>query len=1182
MYLKQLELNGFKSFVNARVAFQSGITAVVGPNGTGKSNILDAILWVLGEQSTKTLRSERMEDVIFNGTESRQPQGMVEVSLILGDVNTDGAPLPYSLGECQEVMVTRRLFRDGVSEYFINQVPCRLKDLRALLLDSRAGSKGHTVIEQGMIDRLLKASPIERRELIEETAGIIRFKKQKAEALRKLDATTQNLLRVRDIINEVKRQLGGLERQAKAAEAYQSLRQEIRRLELIVLVHDYQAASDNKKECEHLLSDLADQQASQDAVCGRLIAQAEALRFEVTESEDRISHFREQVAQAETRLTQAATAIELLAQRAAFLEEQRTRVQADVDQILADQQEETETLSALRSRVESLSDIVAAKSQMVAQQEAFLTAIVQRYHDSQEALEKARASVMQCAMAAASVENRLVNARERAADLSRRTERFEQERVQAVTAVEASTTQLAACVQNRMRLEGRVQQLMASLGGMSDGIAAGHQQLTDADHQVMTIQEELTDCSARLKALQTLSRDRALHMVEESEPVRDTLSQVLTVPAPYDAAIEAALGHKLMATLVDGPQDAVRLLKRVKSDAAGSTYIPKRPRLFRTQTSPELQGPGLVGPAMRLVMPRPGYEELLSHLLGGVLIVQDLEHALALWQTMSEDRQALLVTLQGEIVTSSGIVMARPADMAVGVMARERELERLTWQAQELTEALKQAKAERARVAEILSGQSQLQNTQQEEVRLLQMQLVGERKDEARAEEELAQGRQRLEVLMAERQAAEAEMSALAGTTEADRNEVRRTERERVAAEEELVAVQAVVVTNQQALEQQQTALSAIRLEVASLTERLEQSRVEMMRLQAVVTGRESRLTELNAELARIDTGATGANADRQQTEAGVPTLQAGLAEARQHLLEQQDAQVVRISRLRAAESEGAKLRQALEDIHRQQTAVQLRQREAELRLEGYQEQMHGTYGVSVDAALTEIGDMREENVAMVRERLGQRRGRLQDLGPVNVMAIDEHKELDERLRFLTTQEQDLAQSVASLKAIIAKINRTTKQLFLNTFAELQTRFDEMFRNFFEGGRAELVLVEDEEGGEPGVDIVAQPPGKRLKNIAMLSGGERALTAMALIFASFLIRPTPFCVLDEIDAPLDEENTARFIRVLQGLSARCQFIVITHSKQTMEVADCLYGVTMEEAGVSTLVSVRLNKQLEPA
>src|SRR5438093_12529469 len=292
MYLKRLEMNGFKSFLDARIVFQQGITAVVGPNGSGKSNILDAVLWVLGEQSTKTLRSERMEDVIFNGTESRKPQGMVEVSLILGEVNeetagadTDRAALPYSLGECQEVMVTRRLFRDGVSEYFINQTPCRLKDLRALLLDTRGGSKGHTVVEQGMIDRLVKASPVERRELIEETAGIIRYKRQKAEALRKLEATHQNLLRVRDIIHEVRRQLAALERQARAAEQFQALRQEVRRLELTLLVHDYRTVLHEREEADRVLGELALRESAEAAAAARLASEVETHQLGVAEGE---------------------------------------------------------------------------------------------------------------------------------------------------------------------------------------------------------------------------------------------------------------------------------------------------------------------------------------------------------------------------------------------------------------------------------------------------------------------------------------------------------------------------------------------------------------------------------------------------------------------------------------------------------------------------------------------------------------------------------------------------------------------------------------------------------------------------------------------------------------------------------------------------------------------------------
>ncbi|MEK6603845.1 MAG: AAA family ATPase, partial [Nitrospirota bacterium] len=420
MYLKHLELRGFKSFVDARLTFQPGITAVVGPNGTGKSNILDAVLWVLGEQSTKTLRSERMEDVIFNGTESRQPLGMVEVSLILGDVDSkpangngngngnghgdgDGetATLPHALGECEEVMVTRRLFRDGVSEYFINKTPCRLKDLRALLLDTRAGSKGHTVIEQGRIDRVLKATPIERRELIEETAGIVRYKKQKAEALRKLESTSQNLLRVRDIVNEVKRQLGSLERQARAAEQYQKLRQEVRRLELTVLVHDYRELLHEREDSDRALGDLTLRESAEAAAIARLSAEVETLHLEVTEGDAVLTTLRDEVAQSEKRLAQAGADITLLAQRSVHLGEQRALVQADIEHVRAEQKDAEELLARLRSRIEQVIGEFSVRSAAAVESEAGLAEALRRHRGNQAELDAARALVMERMMAAA-------------------------------------------------------------------------------------------------------------------------------------------------------------------------------------------------------------------------------------------------------------------------------------------------------------------------------------------------------------------------------------------------------------------------------------------------------------------------------------------------------------------------------------------------------------------------------------------------------------------------------------------------------------------------------------------------------------------------------------------------------------------------------------------------------------
>jgi chromosome segregation protein len=337
----------------------------------------------------------------------------------------------------------------------------------------------------------------------------------------------------------------------------------------------------------------------------------------------------------------------------------------------------------------------------------------------------------------------------------------------------------------------------------------------------------------------------------------------------------------------------------------------------------------------------------------------------------------------------------------------------------------------------------------------------------------------------------------------------------------------------------------------------------------------------LETERLKIKAAWTAALDERRQVEASVPSFDAAIRDVRQRLVGAQESQTSRVARVRALEAEWTRLRHALAEVHKQQEAIRLRRVEAQTRLEGFEAMLTGTYALNFEEAAAEVGRPDAEKIETIKDALAQGRRRLSELGPVNVMAIDEHREMEERLRFLTAQDQDLTQSVASLKSIITRINRTTRHLFMETFQNLQVKFNEMFQTFFGGGRAELILMEDAETNEPGVDIVAQPPGKRLKNIAMLSGGERALTAMALIFASFLIRPTPFCVLDEIDAPLDEENTLRFTRVLRELAARTQFIVITHCKQTMEMADALYGVTMEEPGVSSMISVRLNKLLAP-
>ena len=1199
MYLKHLELRGFKSFVDARLTFQSGITAVVGPNGTGKSNILDAVLWVLGEQSTKTLRSERMEDVIFNGTESRQPLGMVEVSLILGDVdskpangngngngNSDGdgepAVLPHALGECEEVMVTRRLFRDGVSEYFINKTPCRLKDLRALLLDTRAGSKGHTVIEQGRIDRVLKATPIERRELIEETAGIVRYKKQKAEALRKLEATSQNLLRVRDIVNEVKRQLGTLERQARAAEQYQKLRQEVRRLELTVLLHDYRELLREREESDRALGDLTLRESVESAAAARLSAEVEALHLEVTEGDAVLTALRDEVAQSDKRLAQASADLTLLAERSVHLGEQRALVQADIEHIRAEQKEAEELLARLRARIEHLTGDLSTQAAAVAESEAALAEVLRRHRGNQSALDAARARVLERMMAAAAATNRLAADEARAAELRRRIEGVEQERLQAVAAGESSGTLLAARTEGRRRLETNLVTARGACADLADAVTCLKNQLTESDQHVARLQEEKAVAEARQKVLQSVTCETALQDSDAAALLKDTVAQVLSVPARLERAVEAVLGHRLLGRLVEGPAEAVGVLRVLASKGAGGgTFIPRRPRIFGSQATATLEGAGVVGSAQALVTPRTGYEELVAHLFAGVVIVETLEQAIGLWQQMTADRQALLVTLAGEIVAPDGIVSGSPVGVAAGAMGRERELQAVAARMTDLGAELRDEQTKRSALEGTLTSEAARLESLEREIRNLEMGLVGERKDEQQVEQDLGRWKQTAESFLAERAAADAELAGLPAAGQAAREALLCCERERAEAEQAVPICQEAVAVSQAEVERQQAAMMGVRTEAAALQDRLEQARSELARVEAAAALREVRAGELDTEVLRLKAAGMAAEAERRQIEESVPAIETAKLEAGRWLNEAQGHHTGRVARARAQEADLNRLRHALGELHKQQEDLRQRRLVAQTRLEGCDAQLTGTYAVNFEGALVDIGEGDGADIEGARETLAQKRGRLQELGPVNVMAIDEHRELEERLRFLTTQEEDLTQSMASLKAIITRINRTTKQLFLETFQDLQTKFNETFRTFFEGGHAELILVEDEEASEPGVDIVAQPPGKRLKNISMLSGGERALTAMALIFASFLIRPTPFCVLDEIDAPLDEENTLRFARVLRELSARTQFIIMTHSKQTMEMADALYGVTMEEAGVSSLVSVRMNKLLAP-
>lgn len=1220
MYLKSLEMLGFKSFAEAKIQFPKGITAIVGPNGSGKSNVVDSILWVLGEQSTKTLRSERMEDVIFNGTELRKPLGLVEVSLIiggLGELRLDSiSGLPSQLGEYQELMITRRLYRNGDSEYLINKTPCRLKDIRNVLIETRAGSKGHTVIEQGRIEQILQASPQDRRELIEETAGIVRYKKQKSEALRKLESTQQNLLRVRDIVAEVKKQLNSLERQARQARTYQTLQQEVRGLEIELLSRDYRTMRADLEAVEREAGEVEAQETEQITEQARLDTEQEAIRLRMTEAAEVMARVRDRLAATEQRQSQALTAAEVERNRTELFERQRTQAGQEMDRLVGEQEQAQAEIEELRGLLLQLEGDIAAQEGQFQQADAEAKTLAGQRAAAVAEEERARRDVLNLAVLAANTEQSLTQVTVRGQEAAARAERVAQEREAVAQQVAGLNEQRQLLSAQREEAGRQIGELMAERQTATERIDALGTRIAGLDRDIVRFSEEVAGVESRLGTLQAVVREEMGYGKEGEEDgtalkacegVHEALAEWLVIQPGLDRAVETILGDRVHGWLVDTPAEGFRAVEFLKGkDLGRGSFLPQHLRwtseaspAASTTWWPALEGrPGVVGRAVDLIRATGESETALRYLFDGIVIVDSLAVALSLWQ---EQQGAAVpgptfVTLSGETLDAAGVMTGGGGGIGAGLLQRRREVLELEARRTQAVEALEQARAAREDASLELGVVRDDEQRLARAIREAEMLELSLQKDDAGVERQCGELHRRVGRLGEELQQTVAEQAKLEEELRSSQAQLAQWVAEKNGQEvglarlrERLQTIETQSMTVQQRLTEVRLALEGMRgrrahsaNDVARFTQRLETAHQRSRELEEQVAGLVQSIEESREEQTR--------------QEALCRELGAEVDGIKAELVATQEQQAQEMVGLHAVEEALAAVRQRLSALHDRRMAAEIRKAEVKTQLSTIESTLVGTYQLDPASLLVAAGDGQaagEDEAPQVsptlletpqlREQIQKIRERLDRMGAINLAAIDEHRELEERYQFLTTQEQDLSTSIASLKEIIQRINRTTKDMFVETFNELQEKFREVFTQFFPGGRAELQLIEEppegeteEAGGrEPGVEIVAQPPGKRLKSITMLSGGEKTLTAMALLIASFLIRPTPFCILDEIDAPLDEENIGRFTAVLRSLSTSAQFLVITHNKRTMAMADSLFGVTMQEPGVSTLISVKL-------
>lgn len=1186
MLLKNLEMVGFKSFATkTTIEFFPGITIVVGPNGCGKSNIFDAIRWVLGEQSAKSLRANRMADVIFNGSASYKPLGFAQVSLTFS--NEDRClPLDFS-----EVVVTRRLFRTGESEYLLNKVPCRLKDIVELFMDTGMGTDAYSIMEQGKVDVIINAKPAERRYIFEEAAGIAKYKLRKEEALRKLVRTEEDLLRLTDIIAEVKRNSISLKRQATRAERYKELVEEQRTLEMKLLTLRYQSYRENRKRVEQSYEQVNDRLQELNARIAQCSAESEELQekngqlaqqfaeaqshrygvasdiekaeHQVSLTKERISHLEERAKALEQEIAQAEVQHEEIRQAMCQLLEHKRAVEQEIEERERVREATQMSLATLKAEHEQ-------KHAMISSQQERQKEVRERQAQEENARRLAAAMMEQYEGHLAELRKNLTAAQ------------------QELSAVEAQrTTQETRLHEATQALTEQRQALVA----VRERIADKEKELSHLDQNMEIASANVRDLRLRLKILQELEASyagygEAVRILMQGAPEKqstgivDVLGKALSTEKDYETAIEAALGESLQAVIVTSTENAYEAMTYLKERNLGRVLmypIDRIPHRNGNGTIKALLGEeGVIGIGSELVSYDQKLQAVVSCFLGNTLVVRDMD---CVRRLETRGNGAQFVTLDGTVLRADGGVVGGSTQNH-GLLGREREIKE---QEQELA-THEQVLGELVRRQE--NEETTLRTYEEEQEDLLAR--LRER------EIEHAQLAKDVEVMSA---AYEEKRKAV----EQSEQKERELKAEHVRLAEECSARDAAIASLD-------VDIQKIAEEIAELERAVENTNVEIDKSTEQIS---SLLVEIASRRERLQalTDKEQALADEQETRRKDAeqkrSVHGSLTDEKQHLVEEiqctqrdiqqlcerRDALDTQMTYL-SQEQEILQVRlkelaQQLQELQRDGNSVQNELHELDIQKTQYvaQEENLATqaeekFGKSIVDVLAQVGSVEEEKDQLLAA-LNSLRERIEQLGTVNPTAIEEYKTQRERYLFLVEQEKDLMEAKASLTKTIARIDETTTRLFTESFQTIRNNFIETFRRLFNGGRADLVLIDEEGALESGIDIVAQPPGKKLQSISLLSGGEKALTAIALLFAIFQYRPSPFCVLDEIDAPLDDANTVRFKDLLREFSKKTQFVVITHNKQTMTLADTIYGITMEEAGVSNLVSVKFD-QLEEA
>ncbi|MGE5819951.1 MAG: chromosome segregation protein SMC [Deltaproteobacteria bacterium] len=1183
MRLKRLEMLGFKSFAQKTVVeLPAGITAVVGPNGCGKSNIVDALRWAMGEQSARHLRGHQMEDVVFNGSDSLPATGMAEVSLTFD--NEDGrGPAEYS--SFSEIMVTRRLFRSGESEYAINKIPCRLKDVVELFLGTGVGSKAYSIVEQGRVDELVNSKPEERRALIEEAAGTSKYKSRKLVAERKLERTQQNLLRVSDIVREIERQIRSMELQAKKAERFRALRAELKEKDLAYTRLQSKTLNDEISRCEAQLAEVENRLAECMSSLHMKEAESEATRLCLMEAEKEIGAQQENLYEHKVRIQAEEQRLDFYKKDLSHLDQTEADTEAALSQLEAKLKSVANEIDELSKAKESFAQLSLFEETFLKDKEGDLATLERRIQGLQAEIDNEKAALIEAANQIAYLKNDSTAKETRRAEINHELTRSAGEQAVALNALEL-------CEQKRLGAQTSLGSLLeeARERGLETAQAtASIQSLTKAKEEqelkVEALKERIQENRSRLISLEDLQKNyegyqqgvRAIMLKREQSAapngIYGLVAEVIEAPEPYEKALTAVLGDRLQYVIVKGQQEGVEAIEYLKKEASGrGSFIPRE--LTRKQHRPLPLGEAeVVAPLLDMISVKSGYDDVAQYLLSDVVVVRNLHAGLALWNR--NGFYSTLVTPEGEVIDPMGIVTGgSDAPLETSLLTQRRRIKELRSALADLDAQLLIEEDKVEKLKEELDRATMHKSALASEIHRLELDRVRLEHEHLSADSEHHRLGETVQVLRQEQSDLATALQLLDEQIQTSGAAVEKQLQEKANREQNLTRMLTESAELRASAEALEAAVTQSRIRNAALSEKrdntfqnLENRRNLQQETLAAISTRQNQVSDIRRRRADIQNAL-------MQTEGSLNGAQSHLRELEEQL--QADRQRYKTISMSLADLEESikELRPQGNACQEEKSRVQLALAEKRLNLQHLADNTREKYDVDIHQLGSEQADStlsREDLIAEIEEL----RGRLDRMGEVNLAAIGEYEELTARFEFMSRQKQDLEKSIADLQQTITKLNRICRLRFKESFEEINEKFEAIFPRLFRGGKAKLLLTDESDYLETGVDIVVQPPGKRLQSITLLSGGEKALTAVSLLFAIFLTKPSPFCFLDEVDAPLDDANIDRFNDLIREMSQFSQFVLVTHNKKTMQAAEMLYGITMAEPGVSKVVSVRM-------